>query len=161
MVDCRTIRSIEQHHAAAEDLAFVNRFERARRRDLLGSDHDFDEARPKLVHARIEHDASAIDEGDLIRFRCHVGHTYTADLMALALDDNLRRALGSALRAMEERRTLAVKLREQAEHKGQPRLAASWARRSHEFQRELDIVRGAIVRLDEITARQESRRAAE
>src|SRR5262245_31715750 len=102
-----------------------------------------------------------IDEGDLVRYRCHVGHTYTADLMALALDDNLRRALGSALRAMEERRSLAGNLQDQAERKGQSRLASSWAHRSREFQRELDVIRDAIMRLDEISARQDSRRAAE
>jgi two-component system chemotaxis response regulator CheB len=102
-----------------------------------------------------------IDEGDLVRYRCHVGHTYTADLMALALDENLRRALASALRAMEERRSLAGKLQEQAERKGQMHLASSWARRSLEFQRELDTIRGAVTRLEEITSRQEGRRAAE
>jgi len=31
-----------------------------------------------------------IDEGDFSRFRCHVGHTYTDELMSLALDENLR-----------------------------------------------------------------------
>src|SRR5262249_6128935 len=102
-----------------------------------------------------------IDEGDLVRYRCHVGHTYTADLMALALDENLRRALGSALRAMEERRALADKLQDQAERNGQSSLASSWARRSQEFQRELDVIRDAIVRLDEISTREDSRRAAE
>ena len=55
-----------------------------------------------------------IDEGDLLRYRCHVGHTYTAELMSVALDENLRRAMGSALRALEERRALARKLERQA-----------------------------------------------
>jgi len=32
-----------------------------------------------------------IDEDDLFRYRCHVGHTYTAEMMSLALDENLRR----------------------------------------------------------------------
>jgi two-component system chemotaxis response regulator CheB len=48
-----------------------------------------------------------IDEGDLVRFRCHVGHAYTAELMSLAFDENLRRGLASALRALEERLALA------------------------------------------------------
>ena len=55
-----------------------------------------------------------LDEGDLSRFRCHVGHTYTAEVMSLALDDNLRRALASAVRALEERTALARKLYHQA-----------------------------------------------
>jgi hypothetical protein len=62
---------------------------------------------------------------------------------------------------MEERRSLAAKLKEQAERKGQMSLASSWARRSLEFQRELDTIRDAVTRLEEITSRQEGRRAAE
>jgi two-component system, chemotaxis family, protein-glutamate methylesterase/glutaminase len=102
-----------------------------------------------------------IDEGELVRYRCHVGHTYTAELMSVALDENLRRALGSALRALEERRTLAAKLEKQAEQSGLPHLAASWARKSLEFQRELDVIRESVQRLDEIAARERLNKAAE
>jgi len=94
-----------------------------------------------------------IDEGDLIRYRCHVGHTYTAEMMSMALDENLRRALGSALRALEERRSLARKLQAQAEQDGQPNLAESWAQRGDEFQRELNTIRDSIDRIDKIAAR--------
>jgi two-component system, chemotaxis family, protein-glutamate methylesterase/glutaminase len=31
-----------------------------------------------------------IDEDDVVRYRCHVGHAYTAELLSLALDDNPR-----------------------------------------------------------------------
>ena len=55
-----------------------------------------------------------IDEGDLVRYRCHEGHAYTAELMSLALDDNVRRAFASALRALDERTGLARKLEAQA-----------------------------------------------
>src|SRR5262245_42038094 len=91
-----------------------------------------------------------IDEGDLVRYRCHVGHTYTAEPMSLALDENLRRALGSALRALEERRSLARKLEKQAEQNDQVRLAASWARRGEEYEREQAVIRDSVHRLDEI-----------
>jgi two-component system chemotaxis response regulator CheB len=101
-----------------------------------------------------------IDEGDLTRYRCHVGHTYTAEMMSLALDENLRRALGSALRALEERRALARKLERQAEQNAQPHLARSWAQRAAEFQRELNIIRDSIERIDKIVARREKRVAA-
>ena len=101
-----------------------------------------------------------IDEGDLVRYRCHVGHTYTAELMALAIDENLRRALGSALRALEERRTLANRLRRQAEQSRQPNLAASWRQRENDAQREVDLIRTSISRLDDITAHEERRKPA-
>lgn len=102
-----------------------------------------------------------IDEGDLVRYRCHVGHAYSAEQMSLALDDNLRRALGSALRALEERYNLAKKLEHQAADNKQSTLAASWSRRAREFERELDIVRRAIRRLDDIASTQDMQAAGE
>jgi two-component system, chemotaxis family, protein-glutamate methylesterase/glutaminase len=39
-----------------------------------------------------------IQEGNLLRYRCHVGHAYTAELMSLALDENVQSALASGLR---------------------------------------------------------------
>jgi two-component system chemotaxis response regulator CheB len=93
-----------------------------------------------------------LDEGELVRYRCHVGHTYTAEMMSIALDETVRRALDVALRALEERLALARKLEHQAENNGQAHLAASWARRAYEFQAELDTIRNSIARLDEIAA---------
>ena len=52
-----------------------------------------------------------IDDESGFHYRCHVGHAYSAQTTNLALDDNLRRALGSALRVLEERVALTEKLR--------------------------------------------------
>ena len=101
------------------------------------------------------------DEGELTRYRCHVGHTYTAEVMSVALDENLRRALGSALRALEERRALAERLEHQADANRQPLLAASWAKRSHEFKNELKIIRDAVERIDQLATEHEIKSAAE
>jgi two-component system chemotaxis response regulator CheB len=100
-----------------------------------------------------------IDEGELIRYRCHVGHTYTAELMSVALDDNLRRALGIALRALEERLALATKLQRQAEQRQHNHLAASWSQKAQEAKNELDLLRASIDRLEAITAGTMMRRA--
>ena len=102
-----------------------------------------------------------LDEGDLVRYRCHVGHTYTAELLSVALDENLRRAMGVALRTLEERRTLAGRLQHQAERGGLHLLATSWAQRADEAQQELEVIRQSIVRLDKLAASQEHRTAAE
>ena len=93
-----------------------------------------------------------IDEGELVRFRCHVGHAYTAELMSLALDENLRRALASALRALEERVTLARKLQKQAETERHGLLASNWREKADEFQQNLDIIHRAIRRMDDLRA---------
>jgi two-component system, chemotaxis family, protein-glutamate methylesterase/glutaminase len=101
-----------------------------------------------------------IDEGDLTRFRCHVGHTYTAELMNLALDDSLRRALSSAQRALEERVALARKLECQATDRGQRHLADTWAAKAHDYDEEMQIIRDSIGRMESMAAAERLRRSA-
>jgi two-component system chemotaxis response regulator CheB len=96
-----------------------------------------------------------IDEGGLTRFRCHVGHTYAADLMNVALDEGLRRALASALRALEERVALARKLHSHAKERGHSHLMKNWAARVREYEQEMQVVRDSIRRMEAIAARAE------
>lgn len=96
-----------------------------------------------------------IDEGNLTRFRCHVGHTYTAELMSLALDENLRRALASAQRALEERLALAGKLHRQAQESGHRHLAENWSAKARDYDAEMKVIRNAIRRMEAIAAREE------
>ncbi len=91
-----------------------------------------------------------IDESDVVRYRCHVGHAYTAELLSLALDDSLRRALGSAARALDERIALARKLHEQSRASGHRLLAESWARKMREAEDEAQVLRESMRRTDEI-----------
>jgi two-component system, chemotaxis family, protein-glutamate methylesterase/glutaminase len=97
-----------------------------------------------------------IREGDLTRFRCHTGHTYAAELMSLALDDNLRRALASAYRALEERVALAHKLYRQANERGHRHVATSWLEKANEFEKELKIIRHSIRRMEAMAATEEA-----
>jgi two-component system, chemotaxis family, protein-glutamate methylesterase/glutaminase len=94
-----------------------------------------------------------IDDEDLSHYRCHTGHAYGADMMTLALDENVRRALASALRTLEERIALTEKLRWQASERGHNQSASQWARRIEEIQKEADALRKAIIRFDEVTDR--------
>jgi two-component system, chemotaxis family, protein-glutamate methylesterase/glutaminase len=98
-----------------------------------------------------------IDEGELTRYRCHVGHTYTAELMDVALDENLRQALGSAQRALEERVALAKRLHRQAVEQGHSLTGKDWADKVEEYQREMEIVRSAIRRMESISAKEQLR----
>jgi two-component system, chemotaxis family, protein-glutamate methylesterase/glutaminase len=90
------------------------------------------------------------DEGGVVRYRCHVGHAYTMDLMRLAADDSLKRALGIALRALDERVALVRKLHQQAIQEGRAELAETWAHREQEIEREAAVVGHAIRRLDQM-----------
>src|SRR5262245_3310918 len=93
-----------------------------------------------------------IAEGDLLRYRCHVGHTYASDLMSVMTDENVRRSLGVALRALEERLALAWKLYDDASERGDRLLAENWSARAHEFEREMKVIRDSIARVDGIAA---------
>jgi two-component system chemotaxis response regulator CheB len=93
-----------------------------------------------------------VDEGQLSRFRCHVGHAYTAEMMSLALEENLRRALASAERALEERVALARNLNKRSLDAGHPLAAETWAERVREFEREMEIMRTSIRRMDRLAA---------
>lgn len=89
-------------------------------------------------------------DGNLLRFRCHIGHAFTESVLNLALDDELRRALGSALRTLEERRALMSKMEHQAHARGSPTLANNWAQKADEFEREATVIRESIRRIDDI-----------
>lgn len=93
------------------------------------------------------------DEGELLRFRCHVGHAYTAEMMSLALDDNVRRALASALRGFEERIALVERLAEQSERDARPTLAETWRQRAVEYRREIAVLEEALQRMDRVGSR--------
>jgi two-component system chemotaxis response regulator CheB len=98
-----------------------------------------------------------IDEGELTRYRCHVGHTYNGDTMSLGLDDNLRRALASAQRALEERVALARKLQQRAEQAGHRLTAANWAEKAQEFEQEMVLIRDTVQRMESIARREHQR----
>lgn len=94
-----------------------------------------------------------VEEGDLLRYRCHVGHAYTGELMNVALDEDLRRALGTALRALEERGALMKRLHQQAISRGHQHSAHEWAQKVHEFEQQKQTIRTAMGRMDEIAVR--------
>ncbi len=102
-----------------------------------------------------------ISENGLRRYRCHVGHAYTAELMSVALDESLRRALASALRALEERTALVHGLRREAVQRGSNRMAANWEQRIGEYEREAEVIRSSIRRIDEIAEEGRKGEAAE
>lgn len=91
-----------------------------------------------------------IDEGDLLRYRCHVGHAYTAEAMKFAIDENLARALGSALRALDERIAITEKLRDKAIENQHHNSSEWWQRRLDEIEREAEVIRESIRRMEQV-----------
>jgi two-component system chemotaxis response regulator CheB len=94
-----------------------------------------------------------IDEGEMTRYRCHVGHAYSAELIDLMIGETFSKALASALRAIEERIAVVKKLEMQARDHGREKVARSWGERLREYEEDADIIRESIRRTDEIAAR--------
>jgi two-component system, chemotaxis family, protein-glutamate methylesterase/glutaminase len=55
-----------------------------------------------------------LQEGDSLRFRCHVGHAYSAESFLAEKGDSFESALWSAYRALEEKASLARRMAERA-----------------------------------------------
>jgi two-component system, chemotaxis family, protein-glutamate methylesterase/glutaminase len=91
-----------------------------------------------------------IDDHGLVRYRCHVGHSYTAEVLDGALGDSLSRALSSALRALEERSALLRSLEKRAREGGRNRLAVLWAEKARAADTEAETIRRSIHNLDDV-----------
>ena len=147
-------------HEASAAVRFEVEIARGERRDVMSQIEAIDAIGQRSVLSCPDCSGVMweIDEGELTRYRCHVGHTYGAELMSLALDENLRRALASAQRALEERVALAKRLHRQAEQSGHPHMMSNWAARVRESEQEAKVVRDTIRRMGEVAARSEPQR---
>jgi two-component system chemotaxis response regulator CheB len=88
-----------------------------------------------------------IKDEELTRYRCHTGHAYTEEALEFALQEDLARALGSALRALDDRIQLLREMEHQAREKRRDRLAEGWADRAKKLEAEADVVRRTMGRL--------------
>jgi two-component system chemotaxis response regulator CheB len=85
-----------------------------------------------------------VREADLIRFRCRVGHAYSADTLMVEEEVALEAALWSALRSLEESAALSRRLAARAEERRQSRAAARFARSARDLEARATIVRTAL-----------------
>ena len=79
-----------------------------------------------------------------LRFRCQVGHAYTAEALQVEQEGSVDEALRVALRIVEERAVLAHKMAEDARRSGLRHSAASFERRSAESRDHVETLRAAL-----------------
>jgi two-component system chemotaxis response regulator CheB len=82
-----------------------------------------------------------VEDGPLLRFRCHVGHAYSPASLVEAQGEAFEQALWMALRTHNERIKLFARMKENAESQGKPRTAAKWSEAMNEAQSHVDLLR--------------------
>lgn len=85
-----------------------------------------------------------VHDGDVVRFRCRVGHAYTSHTMLEAQGEAIERALWTAVRQLEERALLVRKLATAARERRHEGVAALFEDRETALIREVGILRELI-----------------
>jgi two-component system, chemotaxis family, protein-glutamate methylesterase/glutaminase len=86
-----------------------------------------------------------IRDDDILRFRCHVGHAFSAESLSEGQSDMLEVALWSAVRALEEKMILANRIVERARKANQLRAARIFQRRAEQAEQNSNAIRQLLL----------------
>ncbi|MGI4869667.1 MAG: chemotaxis protein CheB [Janthinobacterium lividum] len=104
---------------------------------------------------------SAITDGDIIRYRCHTGHAYSADSLLTAITERIEDTLWNAIRGVEESILLLNNLGDHYAEKNQPKLAAMYFKKAQEAESRAEIVRQTVFSHEQLTTTSISKQVAE
>ncbi len=93
-----------------------------------------------------------IDENRLLRYRCRVGHAYTADVLLNQQSESVEEALWAAVRALEESASLSERLAERASKHHHISLIERYRNASEVKRRNASILRDLLVGMGEAEA---------
>jgi two-component system chemotaxis response regulator CheB len=88
-----------------------------------------------------------VSETGSTRFRCQIGHAFTAESLAAAQDEELERALESARRMHRERVVLFRRMQESSEAQSLPHAAARWRAGADESEHSARVIEDALKNL--------------
>ena len=84
-------------------------------------------------------------DGELIRFRCRVGHAYTSETLTTEQALTVEHALWSALRALEEHAAVRRRMAERAMLNGNAVTAERYKKRARELDEQAQHVRRLVL----------------
>jgi two-component system, chemotaxis family, protein-glutamate methylesterase/glutaminase len=86
-----------------------------------------------------------LNEKEMLRFRCRVGHAYTAGSLSVEQSVDVEGALWAAMRALEEGASLARRMAEKAARGNHPHLEDRYRDRAHAKKEQAEILRKLIL----------------
>ena len=86
-----------------------------------------------------------LKDGELLRYRCHVGHAFSIESLDAAQSEKLEGALWSALRALEERVAMARRLAKQARERKSDFAARQFDARAEEANQHAENIRQMLL----------------
>lgn len=86
-----------------------------------------------------------IGNNEPLRFRCHTGHSFTANVLLAEQTQNLENALWSAIRAMEEKVTFSRQMAERMETHNYLDSAAKYNDHADRLDEEVSLIRGIVL----------------
>ena len=87
-----------------------------------------------------------IDDGNLVRFQCHVGHHYSPESLETQHDARVEEALWSAVRILEERAELRRRMANETHDKGMTVTSESFAEQARSAEMQADQIRDLLAR---------------
>jgi two-component system chemotaxis response regulator CheB len=87
-----------------------------------------------------------INDEDILRYRCHVGHAYTSEALNEGQSEMLEVALWSAVRALEEQMMLAQRIVVRARKANHERAAIMFEQRAREAEQHSAVLRQLLLR---------------
>lgn len=86
-----------------------------------------------------------IKDSKPLRFRCHTGHSFTADVLLSQQTENIENALWSAVRALEEKVTFSRQMAEQMKSYNLHKASIKYEDYARNLDKEVSIIRGLIL----------------
>ena len=85
-----------------------------------------------------------LEDSGLLRYRCRIGHAYAAESLHAAQSETIDVALGTALRALEERAVMSRRLAKRLERSGRHGTVSRYSARAEEAETNAAILRRVI-----------------
>jgi two-component system, chemotaxis family, protein-glutamate methylesterase/glutaminase len=87
-------------------------------------------------------------DGEMVRFRCRVGHAYNEEALLEAQTEGIERAMWAALRALEEATAQANSMTERMRNRGHDSIARRLSEKAREHETRARIIRHALQSLN-------------